>query len=312
MNQRSFSDLAYENKKKTTRKEVLLNEMERIIPWDLFLSLIDKKRVNHPMGRPLTSNKVLLRCYFMQQWFNLSDPAMEDSLYDTEPMRRFAGVDLDNIPDESSIQRFHQFLAEHELTEQLLMLTNEYLGDKGLLLKEGTIVDATIISAPRSTKNKDHKSSPEMRSTRKGNNWHYGMKIHIGTDLQGRVHHVKVTDAAAHDSTVMDDLLHSEEKSIYGDKAYANEEKAAAAKASGVDWRVSRKAKKNRKLNCADKSFNRKSNRTRAKVEHVFGVVKHLWGYRKTRYRGLHKNACQAYTLMALANLYLSRRELSN
>ena len=192
------------------------------------------------------------------------------------------------------------------------MLTNEYLGDKGLLLKEGTIVDATIISAPRSTKNKDHKSSPEMRSTRKGNNWHYGMKIHIGTDLQGRVHHVKVTDAAAHDSTVMDDLLHSEEKSIYGDKAYANEEKAVAAKASGVDWRVSRKAKKNRKLNCADKSFNRKSNRTRAKVEHVFGVVKHLWGYRKTRYRGLHKNACQAYTLMALANLYLSRRELSN
>ena len=312
MNQRSFSDLAYDNKKKVTRKERFLNEMDNIIPWDLLLSAIAAKRINHPVGRPLTPNNVLLRCYFMQQWYGLSDPAMEDSLYDVESMRRFAGVTLDNIPDESSIQRFHQFLSENHLTEQLLLLTNQYLSDKGLLLKEGTIVDATIISAPRSTKNQGHKASPEMRSTRKGNNWHYGMKIHVGTDLQGRVHHVKVTDAAVHDSKVMEDLLHGEEQSIYGDKAYANAQKAAKAEASGVDWRVNRKAKVNRKLTCADQSFNRKSNRTRAKVEHIFGVVKHLWGYRKTRYRGLHKNACQAYTLMALANLYLSKRELAS
>lgn len=311
MKQRTFADLAYDNKKKVTRKERFLSEMDTIIPWGLLLSCIDKARVSSPRGRSLTPNEVLLRCYFMQQWYGLSDPAMEDSLYDVESMRRFAGVSLNNIPDESSIQRFRQVLEKHSLTEELFALTNEYLTDKGLLLKAGTIVDATIISAPRSTKNKAQKSSPEMRSTRKGNNWHYGMKMHVGTDLQGRVHHVKVTDASVHDSKVMDDLLHGEEQSIYGDKAYANEAKAAKAKLDGVNWRVSRKAKRNCKLNCADKSFNRKSNRTRSKVEHVFGVVKNLWGYRKVRYRGLYKNTCQTFTLMALANLYLCRRELS-
>ncbi len=174
---------------------------------------------------------------------------MEDSLYDIESMRRFAGVSLETIPDESSIQRFHQLLEEQQLTEQLFSLTNQYLTDKGLLLKEGTIVDATIISAPRSTKNKAHQRDPEMKSTRKGNNWHFGMKVHVGTDLKGKVHHIKVTDASVHDSKVMDDLLHGEEASIYGDKAYANDDKAARAKASGIDWRVNRKARKNRKFN---------------------------------------------------------------
>ncbi len=175
MSQKSFSDLAYDTKKKVTRKERFLNEMNSIIPWDLLLSSINAVRVGSSLGRKLTSNEVLLRCYFMQQWYGLSDPAMEDSLYDIESMRRFAGVTLENIPDESSIQRFRQLLEEHQLTEQLFMQTSQYLSEQGMLLKEGTIVDATIVSAPRSTKNKEYQRDPEMKSTRKGNNWHFGM-----------------------------------------------------------------------------------------------------------------------------------------
>ena len=228
-----------------------------------------------------------------------------------ESMRRFAGVDLESVPDETTILKFRHFLEAHRLTEALFRLTRRYLSERGLLLNEGTIVDASIISAPSSTKNLEGKRDPEMKQTKKVSAWYFGMKTHIGTDTQGRVHSVAVTDAAVHDSVMMPDCLHGEETAIYGDKAYANEARRQTALGRGIDWRVSRRASWGKRLNCADKSFNRKSNRTRARVEHAFGVIKHLWGYRKVRYRGLEKNAAQAFTLFALANFYMARRKLA-
>jgi len=310
MKQASFSDLGYNHKKKTTRKERFLSEMNEILPWKQLLKPILKNYPKPGNGRRPIPAETMLRLYFMQQWYGLSDPAMEDSLYDIESMRRFAGVTLEQIPDESTILKFRHFLEAHRLTEKLFEITTQYLSDKNLILSEGTIVDATIISASSSTKNQDKQRDPEMKQTKKGNNWHFGMKAHIGTDTQGRIHTVVVTDASVHDSQILDDCLHGEEQAIYGDKAYASEERKQAAEAKGITWRVNRKAKRGKKLNCADRSFNKKSNRTRARVEHAFGLVKHLWGYRKVRYRGLDKNAAQVFSLFALANFYKVRHEL--
>lgn len=311
MNQTSFSDLGYETKKKTTRKEKFLGEMNKILPWKRLLKPILKKYPKPGNGRRPIAADTMLRIYFMQQWYGLSDPAMEDSLYDIESMRRFAGIDIEHIPDESTILKFRHFLEQHRLTEKLFRITEQYLSEHELILSEGTIVDASIISAPSSTKNQDKQRDPEMKQTKKGNQWHFGMKAHIGTDTKGRVHSVAVTDAAVHDSQVMEDCLHGEEEAIYGDKAYANDEEKQKAEAAGIEWRVNRKANRGKKLNCADRAFNKKSNRVRARVEHAFGIVKHLWGYRKVRYRGLEKNAAQVFTLFALANLYMVRRELA-
>lgn len=310
MRQASFSDLAYTHKKKTTRKERFLGEMDTILPWERLLKPIWKRYPKPGNGRRPIPAEVMLRIYFMQQWYGLSDPAMEDSLYDIESMRRFAGVGIDELPDESTILNFRHFLEAHRLTENLFRITEQYLTERGLILSEGTIVDATIISAASSTKNQDRKRDPEMKQTKKGNCWHFGMKAHIGSDTRGRVHSVVVTDASVHDSQVMEDCLHGEEQAIYGDKAYANGERKQEAESQGITWRVNRKARRGRKLNCADRSFNQKSNRTRARVEHAFGIIKHLWGYRKVRYRGLAKNAAQVFTLFALANFYMVRRVL--
>ena len=311
MKQSSFSDLEYQSKKKTTRKEKFLSEMDAILPWKLLLKPIRKHYPKVGNGRPPMALESMLRIYFMQQWYQLSDPAMEDSLYDIEAMRRFAQVAMDNIPDESTILRFRHLLEQHTLTKKLFQVTEQYMSEQGLILSEGTIVDASIISAPSSTKNKDRKRDPEMKQTKKGNQWYFGMKSHIGTDTQGRVHSIVVTDASVHDSVVVDDLIHGEETTLYGDKAYASQARKEAAEENGVTWRINRKAKRGKKLNCADRSFNRKSNRTRARVEHAFGVVKHLWGYRKVRYKGLEKNAAQVFTLFALSNLYMARKELA-
>jgi len=312
MKQSGFSDLEYDVKKKQTRKERFLAEMDAILPWKELLNVIKRHYPKVQNGRPPAGLEAMLRIYFMQQWYGLSDPAMEDSLYDITSMRRFAGLAMDEIPDESTILRFRHRLERNQLTEKLFRKTEKYLSDRNLILSEGTIVDATIIAAPSSTKNKDRQRDPEMKQTKKGNEWHFGMKVHIGTDIQGRVHSAAVTDAGVHDSQMMDDLLHGEEEEVYGDKAYANRAKKEALEQAGVNWRVNRKASRNKKLNCADRAFNRKSNRTRSRVEHLFGVIKHLWGYRKVRYKGLEKNAAQVFSLLALANLYMSRRELAS
>ncbi len=311
MKQSSFSDLEYQHKKKMTRKERFLGEMDEVLPWKLLLKPIRQHYPKAGNGRRPISPEVMLRIYFMQQWYQLSDPAMEDSLYDIEAMRRFARVDLASIPDESTICRFRHFLETHELTKKLFEVTERYLSEHGLILSEGTIVDASIVSAPSSTKNEDRQRDPEMKSTKKGNQWFFGMKMHIGSDTQGRVHSVVVTDASVHDSMVADDLTHGEEEILFGDRAYADKQRKADAESAGITWRVNRKARRGKKLNCADRAFNRKSNRTRARVEHAFGVVKNLWGYRKVRYKGLAKNASQVFALFTLSNLYMARKELA-
>lgn len=311
MEQQSFSSLAYDNKKKKTRREAFLGQMEKVIPWKRLLKPIKKHYPKSGNGRPPYPLETMLRIYLMQQWYQLSDPAMEDSLYDIESMRRFARLDLEQaIPDETTILNFRRLLERHKLTARLFKEVAGYLEENDLIFNTGTIVDASIVNAPSSTKNQDKRRDPEMKQTKKGNQWYFGMKMHIGADTQGRAHSVVVTNAAVHDSQIFDDLLHGNEQEVYGDKAYADETKKQEFEGKGKTWRINRKATRGKKLNIADRSFNKKSNRTRARAEHLFGVIKNLWNYRKVRYKGLNKNAVQVFSLVALANLYLAREDI--
>src|SRR4030066_788410 len=309
----SFASLAYENKKKKTRREKFLEEMDEVIPWDELLQIIKQYYPRAGNGRQPMPLERMMRIYFMQQWYGLSDPAMEDALYDIESIRRFADINLeiDVIPDETTILNFRHLLEKHNLTKQIFEKTKQYLSEKGLLLREGTIVDATIINAPSSTKNQDKTRDKEMRSTKKGNQYYFGMKAHVGTDTgKGLAHDVVVTDAAVHDSQVMDELLHGEEQTIYGDKAYSSEAKKKEYEARGVKWCVNLRGNRWHQLTDEEVECNHKRSQVRAKVEHAFLVVKHLWRYTKVRYKGLFKNAAQVFSLFALANLYLVRHEL--
>jgi IS5 family transposase len=309
----SFASIAYENKKKKTRREQFLEEMDKVIPWAELVQVIEKYYPKAGNGRQPMPMERMLRIYFMQQWYALSDPAMEDALYDIESMRRFADIDLsvDIVPDETTILNFRHRLEKHNLTKRIFEKTKNYLKDRGLLLREGTIVDATIINAPSSTKNREQVRDPEMRSTRKGNNYYFGMKAHVGTDTgKGLVHDIVVTDASIHDSQVMDELVHGEEQAVYGDKAYSDEKKKAGYEAKGIKWRVNIRGCRWRKLTEKEVATNHEQSQTRAKVEHIFLVVKHLWHYTKVRYKGLYKNTVQVFSLFALANLYLVRHEL--
>ena len=228
-------------------------------------------------------------------------------------MRRFAGIDIatDVVTDETTILHFRHLLERHELTKKIFEKTQRYLTERGLLLREGTIVDATIINAPSSTKNRDNTIDKEMKQTKKGNQWYFGMKAHVGTDSKtGLAHSIVVTDAGVHDSQVMDELLHGEEKAVYDDRAYTSEKKRKEYEERGIKWCVSRKAcRHSPQLSPEDLEYNHKQSQVRAKGEHAFLVVKHLWHYTRVRYKGLYKNAMQV--LFALANLYLARRELA-
>jgi len=313
MQQVSFASVAYTQKKKQTRRERFLTEMDAVLPWPELLRVVRRHYPKAGRGRHPIPLERMLRIYFLQQWYGLSDPAMEDALYDIESLRRFAGIELneDAIPDETTICKFRHLLETHNLTAKLFTVTEKYLSERGLLLREGTIVDATIIDAPASTKNAPRARDPEMAQTKKGNMWYFGMKAHVGCDTKrGLTHSIVVTDAAVHDSQVMDELLHGEERAVYGDKAYASAARHEAYASQGIAWRVSRKAHRGKALTARDRQWNRRHNRVRAKGEHAFQVVKHLWGYKKVRYKGLAKNAAQVFTLFALANVYLARREL--
>ena len=311
--QQTFASAAWRRKGKVTRRERFLSEMDRVIPWARLLELIEPHYHRGKTGRQPHDLERMLRIYFLQQWFNLSDPQAEDAIYDSESMRRFAGVELgeDKIPDESTILRFRHLLEKHRLTEAIFEEVKDLLTEQGLLLRSGTIVDATIIAAPSSTKNAEGKRDPEMKQTRKGNAWHFGMKLHIATDVRGRVHHVTATHAAASDIGQLPDLLHGEESVIYGDQAYWKEADRQAFEARGVRYRVNRRAPGgNKNLSERWRKINRIRSRTRACCEHPFRVVKQLWGFQKTRYRGIAKNLARAQTMFALANLYAVRHEL--
>jgi IS5 family transposase len=284
--------------------------MDRVIPWTTLVGLIAP---HYPAptgaGRRPIGVATMLRIYFLQQWFNLSDPGAEEALHDSRAMAQFVGLTpgLDTIPDETTICKFRHLLEAHDLPAKMFAAVGALLQAKGLFVRSGTIVDATIVDAPSSTKNATRERDPEMRQTKKGNQWYFGMKIHIGTDTQGLVHSLCTTDAAVADITQVDELLHGTERTLYGDKAYWKDEDRQLWTNEGGCYRVQRRGTN---LSARWERLNRARSRIRAFVEHPFLVVKRLWGFTKVRYRGLAKNTARAYTAFALANLYLVRRKL--
>lgn len=310
--QRTFAAVAWQSKGKVTRRERFLAEMDAVIPWARLMALIAPHYPRAGNGRQPIGLERMLRIYFLQQWFNLSDPQAEDAIYDSEAMRRFAGVELgeDTIPDESTILRFRHLLEQHQLTAAIFTEIRGLLEERHLLLKAGTIVDATIIAAPSSTKNATETRDPEMRQTQKGGQWYFGMKLHVGTDARGLVHSLTATAASVADITQMPALLHGTEGVLWGDQAYWKEDHREQWQAEGGRYRVNRRGTRKHPLTPHQKAINRSRSRTRARSEHPFHVVKRLWGFVKVRYRGLAKNLARGYTMFGLANLYRVRRQL--
>lgn len=308
--QQTFAGLAWKNKGKKTRREQFLGEMNQIIPWKVLIELIEPYYPKAGRGRQPLGLEKMLRIYLLQIWFDLSDPQAEDAIYDSESMRRFVGVELsdDVVPDETTILRFRHMLETHRLTEAMFEKINGVLEGRGLLLRSGTIVDATMIAAPSSTKNSTKSRDPEMRQVKKGKNWHFGMKVHVGTDRRGVVHSLVTTHAAAADITQMEALLHGQEREIFGDQAYWKEADRQRFRANGVRYRVNRRGMYHYPLTDHQKKINQSRSRTRARGEHAFRIVKTLWGFAKVRYRGLMKNTARAFASFALANLYLVRK----
>jgi transposase, IS5 family len=302
---------------KRTRKREFLDEMRRVVPWSRLIALIEPYYPAGKTGRPPFPIATMLQIHFMQQWFGLSDPAMEEALYDVPLYRDFAGLDdgMTRLPDESTILRFRHLLETHGLAAQMLALVNEILVEKGLMLKTGSVFDATLISAPSSTKNDSGTRDPEMHQTKKGNQWYFGMKAHIGVDAEsGLVHTVIGTAANVHDINAAKALLHGDETDVYADAGYQGIEKRCEADA--VRWHVAMRPGRRRQLDLRDRldaiydQIERLKAGIRAKVEHPFRVLKRQFGYTKTRYRGLMKNTAQIMTLFALGNLWMARRTL--
>ena len=310
--QRTFASMAWSTKGKVTRRERFLAEMDAVIPWGRLLARITPHYPKAGKGRQPIGVERMLRIYFLQQWFNLSDPQAEDAMYDSESMRRFAGVELgdDVIPDETTILRFRHLLEAHQLAAAIFAEIQGMLEGKRLLLTQGTMVDATIIAAPSSTKNAAKARDPEMHQTRKGKQWHFGMKLHVGTDVRGTVHHVTATPAHTADITQLPALVHGQEDDLYGDQAYWKDDDRTQWQLAGGRSRVNRRGTKHHPLTAYQQWINRARSRRRARVEHAFHVVKRLWSFAKVRYRGLAKNLARAQTMFGLANLYLLRRRL--
>ena len=325
MKQMSLSESGFERKTKRTRKREFLDEMNLVVPWAELVSLIapHAPQPGTKGGRPPFAVDTMLRIHFLQQWFNLSDPAMEEALYDTPMFREFVGLDVgeDHLPDESTILRFRHMLETHNLSIQILATVNATLTAKGLLLKQGTVVDATLIAAPSSTKNSSGERDPEMHQTKKGNQWHFGMKAHAGVDADsGLVHTVTATAANAHDITQASQLLHGEETDVFADSGYRGVDKReeVQAKHPEVNWHIAMMPGKRRALKkdtpmgaILDKLEKTKAS-IRAKVEHPFRVIKRQFGYVKVKYRGLAKNTANLMTLFALSNIWMVRKRLLN
>ena len=313
----SFAQGEFAAKKKQTRRERFLAEMETAVPWARLVALIGPFYPQGERGRPPLGVERMLRVYFLQQWYALADEALEDTLYDSQAMRAFVGSDL--VPDATTLLKFRHLLEEHALTSRVLSEVNAHLSEKGLFLREGTIVDATIIAAAPSTKNKAKARDPEMHQTKKNNAWHFGMKAHIGVDAgSGLVHTVVGTAANVADAAQAHALLHGEEKVGFGDAGYQGVERRPeiAARFAHVRWFVAAKRGKVKamaegKLKEATQAFEKAKAQLRAYVEHPFHVVKTLFKHRKVRYRGIVKNTAQLHTLFALANLVLARRTLT-
>lgn len=296
----------FEKHRKQTRKAEFLSRMDKLVPWTELCAVIEPFYPKAGNGRPPIGLERMLRMYFIANWFNLADEACEDALYDIAAFRDFCRIDLgrEGVPDATSLLGFRHLLEEHKLGAAMFAKIGALLQANGLRLSGGTIVDATIIAAPSSTKNADRARDPEMHQTRKGNQWHFGMKVHIGADSKsGLVHSASVTPANVHDSQELPRLLHGNETRLYGDSAYTGQKEALKQLAPKAKDFTNKRARRNRPLSDADKDTNRRKSRVRAKVEHPFRPFKNLFGFAKARYRGLMKNANRAFALLALINI---------
>ena len=316
MKQLSFADAEYAGKRKKTRREAFLEEMDLVVPWKTLLKVIEPFYPVAGNGRRPYPLSTMLRVHLMQNWFALSDPAMEEALYEIASLRIFAGLDLrEAIPDETTILNFRHLLEEYDLAEEILKQVNGHLARKGLLLKRGSIVDATIIAAPSSTKNAEGERDPEMHQTKKGNQWYFGMKAHIGVDADsGLVHTVTTTPANESDVEQVADLLHGKEEHVYADSGYRGA--ASRVDRDDLQWHIAArpsdiaKMPEGRAKARVQKQEHRKAS-VRAKVEHPFRVIKRQFGLMKVRFRGLDKNTAHLLTLFALSNLWMARRKLA-
>ena len=318
--QTSFAQAEYAGKKKITRREKFLAEMEKVVPWARLVNVIAPHYPTGKRGRPPIGIERMLRLYFLQQWYALADEALEDALYDSQSMRTFSGIDLssESVPDATTVLNFRHLLEDHQLTQRIFEEIGTLLKERQLIMREGTVVDATIIAAPSSTKNEKKERDPEMHQTKKGNQWYFGMKAHIGVDADsGLIHTVAGTSANVSDVSQTHVLLHGEEKAVYADAGYVGVEKRdeIAEAHEGVDWNIAVKRGKIKKMSEGPlkdlaRRIEKLKAQIRSRVEHPFHIVKNLFKYRKVRYRGLEKNLSQLQTLFALANLVIAKRAL--
>ena len=303
----------YEQYRRPTKRDTFLATMEQIVPWDELCAVIEPHYPKAGNGRPPVGLERMLRMYFVQHWFNLADAACEEALLDSTALRRFVGIDLgrERVPDATTLLKFRRLLENNKLGEALFAKVGEVLHARGLKVGTGTIVDATIIGAPSSTKNADKQRDPEMHQTRKGKQWFFGMKLHIGVDSKtGLAHSAVVTAANVHDKHPLPELLHGREQRVWGDCAYAAQSASIQGKAPRAQDFTNKVVRKGSVTEELERLVNRAKSRVRARVEHVFAVVKRLWGFGKTRYRGLAKNATRAFVATALANVFLARKRL--
>ena len=321
MRQISFAQVEHQNKKKVTRRERFLAQMEALVPWQRLIDALSPSYFPNAAGkrgRPPIGLERMLRIYFLQQWYALADEALEDAIYDSQAMRDFVGIDLaiESVPDATTLLRFRHLLEKHALTQRIFEEINAHLAEKGLFMREGTIVDATIIAAAPSTKNKAKQRDPEMKQTKKGNQWYFGMKAHIGVDaVTGLTHSVAATSANVADVTMTSELVRDDDKRVYGDAGYTGMWKHLDEEKDAPDSRCCVAAKRGAIKKMEDSpmktlllAFEKAKASIRAKVEHPFHVIKNLFGYRKVRYKGLAKNQAQLFSLFGLANLVLATR----
>src|SRR5262250_1413803 len=313
MQQLTLATVGFERYAKTTRRAAFLAEMEQVVPWSALCALIEPFYPKPGNGRPPICVERMLRLYFLQQWFNLSDPAVAEALYDSAAMRRFVGIDLgrEPVPDETTVCRFRHLLEAHDLGRQLFEEVQRHLMAKGIKLATGTIVDATIINAPSSTKNADKARDPEMHQTKKGNQWYFGMKAHFGVDSRTKlIHAVIATPANVANSVVLPQLLHGNETRVWGDQAYRGQRAVIRQYAPKARDFTNRRYRYRGMVDETERRKNRIKSKIRARVEHVIGVIKPVFGFAKVRYRGLKKNTHRLLVTCALANLFIVRRHL--
>jgi len=317
MKQMTFSSAGFDRYAKTTRREVFLQEMDAIVPWARLVELIEPYYYGDPEpdrpGRRATPLERMLRMYFVQHWYNLSDPAAEEALYDSLSLRKFVGVDLgrEAAPDETTLCKFRHLIEQHELGKAIFEEVHAHLEARGVKVGTGTIVDATIIAAPTSTKNKDRARDPDMHQTKKGNQWYFGMKAHIGVDSRTKViHAVSATPANVHDGIMIGELLHGAETRVWGDRGYQGQRERMLKHAPRAADFTNRRCHYKGHTDEVEKAKNTTKSKVRAKVEHPFGILKRLFGFAKTRYRGLMKNGNRLFVACALTNLFMVRRKL--